>query len=110
MQEGFFNEIEYQEFGDTRNPKGFSEDNYNKHNKGKKEMTRISYAKSKRAEQSFQDRIKHIKKRGPIDFREPNKRILKFTSINDKEYENNTQEIIKKQKKKKIPKKDRVRF
>ena len=38
MQEGIFNEIEYQEFGDTRNPKGFSEDNYNKHNKGKKEM------------------------------------------------------------------------
>ena len=32
MQEGIFNEIEYQEFGDTRNPKGFSEDNYNKHN------------------------------------------------------------------------------
>ena len=60
MQEGIFNEIEYQEFGDTRNPKGFSEDNYNKHNKGKKEMTRISYAKSKRAEQSFQDRIKPL--------------------------------------------------
>ena len=37
------NECEYDYYGDTRNRKGFSEEGYNKHNKGFKEQKRIKY-------------------------------------------------------------------
>ena len=38
------------------------------------------------------------------------KRILNKISVNDKNFENNTQKIIKYQKKKKLPKKERKQF
>ena len=49
-------EIEYEEFGDTRNKKGLLEDGYSKHNKGRKEKTRIQFTKMKREAQSLEDK------------------------------------------------------
>ena len=106
-----YNENEYIEFGDTRNPRGNNlEYKYNKHNKGIKEKARIFYIKERREEQSLKSKTKSDVNTEQIINKKNNKRILKKIFINDKNYENNTQKIIKYQKKKKIPKKGRKRF
>ena len=105
-----FYEIEYFEFGDTRNPRGKTEYKYNKHNKGKKELKRISYIKERREEQSLKSKTKSNENIDQVIFFQTNLRILKKISINDKNFENNTQNIIKHQKKKKFQKKERKRF
>ena len=54
-----YNENEYIEFGDTRNPRGNNlEYKYNKHNKGIKEKARIFYIKERREEQSLKSKTK----------------------------------------------------
>ena len=105
-----FYEIEYFEFGDTRNPKGKAEYKYNKHNKGKKEMKRISYIKEKREEQSLNSKPISNMNIEQITNMKNKKRILNKISVNDKNFESNTQKIIKYQKKKKLPKKERKQF
>ena len=102
-----FQEIEYFEFGDTRNPKGKTQFKYNKHNKGKKELKRISYIKERREEQSVKSKPISNMNIEQIANMKIKKRILKKISVNDKNFENNTHKIIKYQKKKKIPKKER---
>ena len=103
-------EIEYDVFGDTRNRKGLIEDGYTKHNKGSKEKTRINFTRMKRQMQSEEDKAKN-KKPEPVQKDEKSKkRLLKEIAIDEEEYGNNAEELPQKQKKKKIPKKDRVRF
>ena len=103
-------EIEYEEFGDTRNKKGFLEDGYTKHNKGAKEKTRIQFTKMKREAQSLEDKEKNKKPEKVVKEVKSKKRILKEMPLDEKDYGNNVEEIPIKIKKKKIPKKDRVRF
>ena len=103
-------EIEYDEFGDTRNKKGLLEDGYTKHNKGAKEKTRIQFTKMKREAQSLEDKEKNKKPEQPVKEVKSRKRELKEMPIDEEEYGNNAEEIPKKKKKKKLPKKDRVRF
>ena len=111
MQSEDFIDIEYMEFGDTRNPKANIEMKYNKHNRGKKERLRIAEIKQQREEQSAHDKGKLIKKyQDSNNQKQQNKRILKTTPINDKNYENNIEHVIKNIKKKKKPKKDKVFF
>ena len=105
-----FNSNDFVEFGDTRNPKSILNEKYDKHNKGKKELIRINYIKQQRESQSFNDKFKPIKKRGPLSYKQPNKRVLQKISMTDSNFENNTQPIFNKIKKNKKPKKDRVRF
>ena len=103
-------EIEYEEFGDTRNRKGLLEDGYTKHKRGAKEKARINYTKMKREIQSNEDKEKN-KKPEPVQKDEKSKkRLLKEIAIDEAEYGNNAEEIPEKKKKKKGPKKDRVRF
>jgi len=103
-------EIEYDEYGDTRNRKGLLEDGYNKHNRGAKEKARINFTKMKREKQSNEDKEKN-KKPEPVDKDEKSKkRLLKEIAIDEEEYGNNTEAIPEKKKKKKAPKKGRVRF
>ena len=108
MQENY-ELIDFIDFGDTRNPKCSFEKKYNKHNKGKKELERINYIKMKREEQSLNDKNNLIKNIEFISYKKSKKRILQKISINDKNYENNTQHLIKKIKKSKNSKKDRIR-
>ena len=104
-------EIEYDEFGDTRNKKGlYEEDGYTKHNKGAKEKTRIQFTKMKREAQSLEDKEKNKKPEPVVKDVKSKKRILKEMPIDEEEYGNNAEEIPKKKKKKKLPKKDRVRY
>ena len=103
-------EIEYDVFGDTRNRKGLMEDGYTKHNKGSKEKYRIQFTKMKREAQSLEDKEKNKKSEPEIKDKKSKKRILKEIPTDEEEYGNNAEEIPKKNKKKKIPKKDRVRF
>ena len=113
MQENnteILNISEYDEFGDTRNRKGLLEDGYSKHNKGTKERIRIYFTKLIREAQSLKDKEKNIKPSKIDKENKFKKRILKNISFEDKEYGNNTQIISKKQKKTKIPKKDKIRF
>ncbi len=109
MQENY-ELIDFIDFGDTRNPKCSFEKKYNKHNKGKKELERINYIKIKREEQSLNNKNKLIKNIEFISYQKSKKRILQKISINDKNYENNTRHLIKKIKKSKNSKKDRIRF
>ena len=104
------NTFEYTEFGDTRNRKGLIEDGYTKHNKGGKERVRIYYTKLKREAQSEKDKEKNKKPEPVVKDVKSKKRILKGIELDEKEYGNNAQHIVKKEKKKKIPRKDRVRF
>ncbi len=104
------NNNEYVEYGDTRNRKALIGYGYSKHNKGIKEKARIYYTRMNREIQSLLDQEKNKKKKPILKDIKSNKRILKKISINEKDYENNFQKIVKKQKKKKIPKKDRIRF
>ena len=108
--EGKNAEIEYDEFGDTRNRKGLIEEGYSKHNKGKKEKTRIQFTKMKREIQSEGDKEKNKKAVIEEKDKKSKKRILKEIPLDEAEYGNNAEEIPQKTKKKKIPKKDRVRF
>ena len=103
-------EIEYDEFGDTRNKKGLYEDGYTKHNKGAKEKTRIQFTKMKREAQSLEDKEKNKKPEPEVKDEKSKKRLLKEIAIDEAEYGNNVEEIPQKKKKKKLPKKDRVRF
>ena len=98
MQENY-ELIDFIDFGDTRNPKCSFEKKYNKHNKGKKELERINYIKMKREEQSLNDKNKLIKNIEFISYQKSKKRILQKISTNDKNYENNTQHLIKTPKK-----------
>ena len=104
------NDNEFEEFGDTRNRKGLIEDGYTKHNTGERNKIRIHYIKKKKALQSSIDKEKNKKPEEVIPEVKSRKRLLKEIAIDEKEYENNSQKIIKKQKKKKAPRKDRVRF
>ena len=108
--EGKNAEIEYNEFGDTRNRKGLIGEGYSKHNKGKKEKDRILFRKMKRETQSEDDKEKNKKPEVVEKDKKSKKRILKEIPLDEAEYGNNAEEIPQKKKKKKIPKKDRVRF
>ena len=103
-------EIEYDEFGDTRNKKGLLDEGYTKHNKGAKEKTRIQFTKMKREAQSLEDKEKNKKPEPVVKDVKSKKRVLKEMPIDEEEYGNNAEEIPIKKKKKKLPKKDRVRF
>ena len=103
-------EIEYDEFGDTRNKKGLLDEGYTKHNKGAKEKTRIQFTKMKREAQSLEDKEKNKKPEPVAKDVKSKKRVLKEMPIDEEEYGNNAEEIPIKKKKKKLPKKDRVRF
>lgn len=102
-------EIEYDEFGDTRNRKGLLEDGYTKH-KGAKEKARINFTKMKREMQSNEDKEKNKKPEPVVKDVKSKKRLLKEIAIDEAEYGNNAEPIPEKKKKKKAPKKDRVRF
>ena len=104
------NDFEYEDFGDTRNRKGLIEDGYTKHNTGARDKARIQFIKKKKALQSSIDKEKNKKPEGIVPEEKSRKRLLKEIAIDEKEYENNSKKIIKKPKKKKAPKKDRVRF
>ena len=103
-------EIEYEEFGDTRNKKGLLDDGYSKHNKGAKEKNRIQFTKMKREAQSLEDKEKNKKPEPEVKEEKSKKRLLKEIAIDEAEYGNNVEEIPQKKKRKKLPKKDRVRF
>ena len=104
------NTSEYEEFGDTRNRKGLIEDGYSKHNKGAKERTRIYYTKLIRETQNLNDKEKNKKPSPVIKDIKSKKRILKNLSFEDHEYGNNSQKRFIKYKKKKLPRKDQIRF
>ena len=110
MQTRSSKEFEYDEFGDTRNKKGLYEEGYTKHNKGMKEKRRIYFTKMKREMQSSDDKEKNKKKEPEVKDVKDNKRLLKEIAIDEADYGNNYEEIPQKKKKKKVPKKDRVRF
>ena len=101
---------EYEEFGDTRNRKGLIGYGYSKHNKGTKEQKRIYYTKMKKIAQSLIEQEKKRKSTPKIKENKSNKRILKQANIESKDYGNNVNIVIKKNKKIKFPKKDRIRF
>jgi hypothetical protein len=103
-------EIEYDEFGDTRNRKGLLEDGYTKHKRGAKEKARINFTKMKREMQSNEDKEKNKKPEPVVKDEKSKKRLLKEIAIDEAEYGNNTEAIPEKKKKKKVPKKGRVRF
>ena len=103
-------EIEYDIYGDTRNRKGLLEEGYSKHKKGSKEKARINFTKMKRQAQSEEDRAKNKKPQPEVKDEKSKKRLLKEIDIDEEAYGNNAEEIPQKKKKKKIPKKDRVRF
>lgn len=101
------NECEYDYYGDTRNKRG-NDDGYSKHNKGFKDQKRIYYIKEKREMQRMQeddDEDEDIEKNN-----KKNKRVLHGIDEDNKKFGNNTSEAYKKDKKKKAPKKDKVRF
>ena len=110
MQTRKSKEIEYDEFGDTRNKKGLYEDGYTKHNKGEKEKRRIYFTRMKRESQSHEDKEKNKKPEPEVKEEKSKKRLLKEIAIDEAEYGNNVEEIPQKKKRKKLPKKDRVRF
>ena len=110
MQTRRSKEIEYEEFGDTRNKRGSKEDYYTKHNRGMKEKKRINFIKNKREAQSAEDKEKNEKEEPEVKDVKTNKRLLKEIAIDEDDYGNNYEEIPQKKKKKKAPKKDRVRF
>ena len=100
---------EYDFYGDTRNRKGLYEEGYTKHNKGAVERTRIYYTKMKRERQSDEAKNKN-KKETPIEEeKKSRKRQLKLNE-KDENYENNYEKIESKKKKRKIPRKDRIKF
>ena len=105
-------ECEYDYFGDTRNRKGMTDENYTKHNKGFKEDKRIEYIIEKKKRQRNEDLKKNQEEEEEEEAIDKNrKRIKKEMDKNDKHFENNTFEVGQKSnKKKKKPKKDRVRF
>ncbi len=108
--QGKKSEIDYDIFGDTRNRKGLKEEGYTKHNKGSKEKTRINFIRMKREAQSKEDKEKNKKPESVAKDEKSRKRLLKEIDIDEAAYGNNAEEIPQKKKKKKIPKKDRVRF
>ncbi len=105
-------ECDYDYFGDTRNRKGMTDENYTKHNKGFKEDKRIEYIIEKKKRQRNEDLKKNQEEEEEEEAIDKNrKRIKKEMDKNDKHFENNTFEVgTKSNKKKKKPKKDRVRF
>ena len=105
-------ECDYDYFGDTRNRKGMTDENYTKHNKGFKEDKRIEYIIEKKKRQRNEDLKKNQEEEEEEEAIDKNrKRIKKEMDKNDKHFENNTFEVgPKSNKKKKKPKKDRVRF
>ena len=102
---------DYNLYGDTRNRKGKIEDGYTSHNKGFKEQKRIFYIKQKRQIQSEEDKKKNEIYEEDEKEVKSKKRILKETVDEDDEnYGNNYTPLETKNKKKKKPKKDRVRY
>ena len=105
-------ECDYDYFGDTRNRKGMMDENYTKQNKGFKEDKRIAYIIEKKKRQRDEDlKRNQEEEEEEEDIDKNRKRIKKEMNKNDKHFENNTFEVgPKRNKKKKKPKKDKVRF
>ena len=106
-------ECDYDYFGDTRNRKGMTDENYTKQKRGVKEDKRIEYIIEKKKRQRNEDlkmnQVEEEEEEEDID--KNRKRIKKEMDKNDKNFENNTSQVgPKSNKKKKKPKKDRVRF
>ena len=110
-----YNEIdnEYNCFGDTRNEKKYNEEKfYWKHSYNKNDISRIKYVCEKKKHQSESAFNEHKNEENEKNkkSKKNKKREIKKANEEDENYGNNCEEIQKKPKKKKIPKKDRVRF
>ena len=113
-----YNEIdnEYNCFGDTRNEKKYNEEKfYWKHSYNKNDISRIKYVCEKKQHQSECAFNEHKNEENEENeknkkSKKNKKREIKKANEEDENYGNNCEEIQKKPKKKKIPKKDRVRF
>ena len=115
-------ECDYDYYGDTRNnPKYNEEKNYAKHSYNYKADKKINYAKQRKETQreTYEETIQknETEKREDEERRESNalhkkERKLKIKQANEenKDYGNNCEQIQKKAKKAKRPKKDRIRF
>ena len=112
-------ECEYDIYGDTRNNSKHNEErpyakySYNSKNLNriyntimKKEMQKEKYTQMKQKNQN-ENKENEDKKEQEKNKKEKNKRILK---INNENKGNNHDQIIKKAKKNKRPKKDRIRY
>ena len=107
-----YNEIEteYDYFGDTRNNKKYNEEKfYWKHSYNKNNFSRIEDVKAKKRHQR-ENAFEEQEKEEEENIKKNKKREIKKMEEGDENYGNNCEEILKKPKKKKIPKKDRVRF
>ena len=119
-----FNErdCEYDYYGDTRNntkhneEKPYAKNSYNfkinKKIKGsilKKEMQKEEYEENKQKKE-LEKKESEKDEENKVMYKNERKRKLKYTEEEDENFGNNFQEILKKPKKSKRPRKDRIRF
>ena len=103
-------ECDYDYYGDTRQSQKYNEEKYySKHSYSLKENLRISIIKLKKEKERKQELLNQIYEH-ENEWPEKKKREIKQIDAKVENYGNNYQEIIKKPKKKKIPKKDKIRF
>ncbi len=116
-----FKECDYDYYGDTRNNQKYNEEkpcfklshNAKMNRKTyysimKKEMQRENYIQA--IEEMDMKQKKEEEKEEDEKNKNDRKRKLKFTEIEDENYGNNYEKLTKKNKKHKMPRKDRIRF